>query len=115
MIEETQVFDRTALLNRVDGDEDFLEEIVGLFLTETAKRIDSLKEAARNQDPETLRNEAHSLKGSSANVAAGSLQEAAHQLETAAVTDDLTEADSLIKRIEDEFAKLRGLLGDLET
>ncbi|MBC2695895.1 MAG: response regulator [Desulfobacteraceae bacterium] len=105
--EEASAFDRTALLNRVGGDKDFCQEIIGMFLQDVPTQIKSLENAISKKDPAIVDRHAHTLKGASGNVGAGSLQEAAMHLEMAGKNRDLTRATEMLNTIKKEFEKMK--------
>ena len=63
-----------------DGD-GFLREIVGIFLVDTPFRLAELDQALAAGDLVRFTRAAHSIKGSSSNLGATALQEAADRLE----------------------------------
>ena len=56
--------DRTAILERVEGDEDLLEEIVQLFIEDCPRLVGQMEESLREKNAAGLRLAAHTLKGS---------------------------------------------------
>jgi len=105
--EEASVFDRTALLNRVGGDEDICQEIIGIFLQDVPIQIEFLENTINKKDPALVDRQAHTLKGASGNVGAVSLQDAALQLELAGKNGDLSRATEMLNTIKKEFEKLK--------
>jgi PAS domain S-box-containing protein len=97
------VFDRQGLLDRVGGDEAFVREILEVFLRDGKRRLLSLKEAAREADRDSVRHEAHSLKGACANVGAGILQELAGKIEKKAEGPNLDGVEQWIAKFEEGF------------
>ena len=102
-----QTFDKSSLLDRLCGDEELAREIVGIFLEDSPQQIASLKDALERNDAEGVRLYAHSLKGSSGNVAAQALHAVALQLEQAGRSGDLPKAAALLPELEQAFAHLR--------
>ncbi|MBW2737701.1 MAG: response regulator [Deltaproteobacteria bacterium] len=105
--EEASVFDRTALLNRVGGDKDFCQEIIGMFLNDVPEQIESLENAISKKDSAIVDRQAHTLKGASGNVGAISLQDAAMHLEMAGKNRDLSRAAKMLNTIKKEFEKVK--------
>ena len=105
--EEASVFDRTALLNRVDGDKAFCQEIISMFLQDVPKQIESLENTISKKDTALIDRQAHTLKGASGNVGAVSLQAAAMHLEMAGKNGDLSRATEMLDTIKKEFEKLK--------
>jgi CheY-like chemotaxis protein/HPt (histidine-containing phosphotransfer) domain-containing protein len=73
-----------------------LEELVSLFHDEVGKHLVEMDRAVENQDPVALRQIAHALSGSSANMGASRVAAAAAAIERLAVAGDLEPAPALI-------------------
>ena len=102
------VFDRAALLDRVDGDEELLGELLAIFLEQTVADLDALKQAAEGGSAEDAHRGAHSIKGAAANMGAMAVSHAAREAEEAARNNDLARVqDALITVIEQEFERFR--------
>lgn len=80
---ENSIFDRSILLARLDNDENFLNELVNEFLEDARVKLQHLKMHLKAGDLDAILLIAHSLKGSSGNLAAISMQDAVRQLENA--------------------------------
>ena len=63
-------------------DDDFLGEIIGIFLNDMPARLSELESGLAATDTAKLLRAAHSIKGSAANVGALRLQSAAERLES---------------------------------
>ncbi|MEE9515743.1 MAG: response regulator, partial [Candidatus Adiutricales bacterium] len=111
---EEGVFDRSALLDRLFGDEELVREILETFLEDAPLQIGALKEALNKDDASLVRECGHKLKGSSGMVCAVGMQKVGLQIEEAGEKGDLGQAASLKEKIEQEFAKFKKLLFELE-
>jgi HPt (histidine-containing phosphotransfer) domain-containing protein len=89
-------------LNPGDNDE-FLREIIGIFLEDTPTRIGELEAALGHQDMEKFVRAAHSIKGSSANLGALALRAVAERLEHHARKSGLGDAPAMVGEIKAEF------------
>lgn len=98
----------------VDGDMELFKEIVDLFLETTPALIATIHEAVIGEDMETLRNMAHSLKGSAANIGALSLRYLSYEIENAATENDLGEARRLAKHLQNEMENLKKALNEID-
>ena len=58
----SSIWDPAAALERLEGDEELLRELVQIFLTETPKQLASLAHAVETGDLEKIENTAHTLK-----------------------------------------------------
>jgi histidine phosphotransfer protein HptB len=87
-----------------EGDRDFEEELLMLYLQDTTEQLTRLKTAAIAQDWQTLHQTAHHIKGASGNVGAPAIADIAAQLEqhtkqgilesTAAITELIAELET---------------------
>jgi CheY-like chemotaxis protein len=77
----TPLIDIPALLERLDGDELFMRELLGIFVEEAPGRRAAFEKAAASGDIGTLQKLGHGLKGSSLSLCAGPLGASAGALE----------------------------------
>jgi HPt (histidine-containing phosphotransfer) domain-containing protein len=105
-----KLFDKSDLLDRLGDDEDFCKEIIELFIEDTPHQISELKKAIENNDASMVHQKAHSLKGSSAQVSALSMQEIAFQMEQAGEAGNVDRAATLMSEFEEEFEKFTRLI-----
>ncbi|WP_425479901.1 ATP-binding protein [Xanthomonas maliensis] len=88
--------------------------ILQLFLEDTPGIIEQLESAAGNRDSMQLRDLAHSLKSSSANVGAQALSNAARRIELAARTGTIERPSAMVALVIAEYARARlALLGQV--
>jgi HPt (histidine-containing phosphotransfer) domain-containing protein len=100
-----QVLDREALLDRIGGDLEFLQEITGLFLEDCPKLLASIRTAVSGGDARTLEHAAHALKGSVANFGAEAARDAAFRLEALGRAGDLKPAPDAYWALEHEIQR----------
>jgi DNA-binding response OmpR family regulator len=91
----------------VDAGPAFTDDLINLFLEDTALHLRNLRSASAAKDVELLRREAHSLKGSCGVMRALHMVALLVQLEQKAKGGSLDGADALIARIENEFELFR--------
>lgn len=96
-------------LNPEDNDE-FLREIIGIFLEDTPQRIAELETSLAEGDANRFTRAAHSIKGSSANLGATELRAAAERLEHHSRQDGLGGVDSMIAEIKAAYDRARQAL-----
>jgi HPt (histidine-containing phosphotransfer) domain-containing protein len=108
--EEMEVWDRSAALACVRGDEELLQEIAGLFLEDCPQKMAELAEAVAKQDARRLRLTAHTLKGALVNFGAREAYEAALRLETMGRQGDLARAGEALAALEAAVGRLRPVL-----
>lgn len=109
----TGELDREALLDRVGGDFELLQEVAALFLDEYPALVNHIRDAITSGDAVALEHSAHSLKGSISNFGAKPAHEAAFQLELAGKTGDLSRAPERLARLESSLDHLRTALVSL--
>jgi HPt (histidine-containing phosphotransfer) domain-containing protein len=78
---QEEAFDLEAALNYMDGDRALFQELVTVFLEESANQIRDIHKGIVNADAKLVERAAHSIKGSASTFAAKSTTEAARQLE----------------------------------
>ena len=106
------VYDPSALLERLGGDEKVYEEVVALFLQDVPRQIRSLQETVSRGDMAAARRQAHTLKGASGNVGATDLEKVLGKTERACEQGDAKGASRMLNRITFEFEKLKQILGE---
>jgi two-component system sensor histidine kinase/response regulator len=101
------VFDESILLGVLDGDRQTAAEIAREFLTDASRQVVELRATIESGKLEAVRQQAHTLKGSSATVGARALRARAAHLETLASRAAPPETlESLVAAIENELARL---------
>jgi two-component system sensor histidine kinase/response regulator len=108
-----QVFDCEAALERVDGDEEFLAEVIGLFLADAPCRMHEIQNAIEQGDSKHLQSAAHSLKGSAGCLGGCRTSSAALRLEEIGTKRDLTDAADAFAALQRELTDLTGALNEL--
>jgi len=93
-------FDRAALLDRVEGDEELLTEMIQLYVEDAPRTLEAMRSALYKNDLPVLERAAHSLKGSSSSLTAKTVAEAALRLEQSARRRDTNGAESCLAEIE---------------
>jgi CheY-like chemotaxis protein/HPt (histidine-containing phosphotransfer) domain-containing protein len=103
------IFDKASLIDRLMGDEELANKILGEFLEDVRRMITALKEALDNDDASLVQHRAHTLNGASATFGAVALQEMAHHIEVAGEAGDLDKAGSLVTKINEQLEMLSDL------
>jgi two-component system sensor histidine kinase/response regulator len=110
---EAEVLDQDLLLQRVEGDRELFAEMIGLFLKDAPRSLESIRAALGRGDMRALEQAAHCLKGAAGNLAAQPVANAASQLErnaregnARAAQNDLASLERLFERL---LPKLEGL------
>jgi HPt (histidine-containing phosphotransfer) domain-containing protein len=72
------------LMERLDNETSYLVRFLGMFIGTAETNLAELGVAIENGDTETVRIKAHTIKGASANIAAGTMKRIASEIEDAA-------------------------------
>src|ERR1700676_1488611 len=94
------VLDLQLALSRVGGDRQLLREIAVLFIEECPRAFAEIQAAVAAGNAVRLEHAAHALKGSVANFGARNAVEAAFRLEQMGRTNQMSEADSMLPKLE---------------
>ena len=90
-----------------DDGQAFLKDILGTYITDTTKRLETLRQNATNRNAPELMRSAHAIKGSSLNVGANRLADYCQQLEDIAGAGKLDGTATLVTQIEGEFERVQ--------
>ena len=104
------VFDRDAILTLVEGDIDFLSEIVQLFFDDYPGMLADIRESVVRSDSTALESAAHALKGAVGNFGAKHAHAAALDLEVLGRNGILTEAQDAYTKLDNEIDRLQRAL-----
>lgn len=88
-----------------DGGPGFVAEVVATFVEDANNRVRGMQRAVTIGDIEALRRDAHSLKGSSASVAANAVAALCGEIERVASMPDWSEVPILVGRAAVEVAE----------
>ena len=102
--------DFDSALERAMGSKDFLNKMIHEFLKSLPKQIESFRGQIEQGQWDTLRKDAHSMKGASANLGMGGLSAAASYLEQIGRGGELAEADQALGDLIEQFEVLEEFL-----
>jgi PAS domain S-box-containing protein len=105
--------DRASLLERVEGDQELLVEMVHLFQQDAPNLVAALKDALQRGDMNVLERSAHSLKGAAGNLSAKAVAAAALQLEKDAKNQNPAAASASLLEVERALKHLLPALAEL--
>ncbi len=105
-----EVLDRVAVLARVDGDSELLEEMVKLFLRECPNLLAETRQAVRRRDAGALERAAHTLKSAMGNFGRRAAYRAADRLEQMGREGELDHAEEAFQALEREIERLKPAL-----
>ena len=107
---DRQVLDGLGAL-QTNGKPELLARTINLYLVESPKLIQKLKQAAGTNDAPEIVRSAHSLKSSSANVGATVLSRYCGEIEVFARRADTEETRKLFTKIKAEHGRVQSALG----
>jgi HPt (histidine-containing phosphotransfer) domain-containing protein len=94
----------------MEGGPDIVGKVVAAYLGETPAHLESLQKACAEDDCDTMRKAAHSLKSSSANVGAHKLSAMALKLEAQCKNNSSRNADKAVTDIITEYERVKAVL-----
>jgi|WetSurMetagenome_2_1015567.scaffolds.fasta_scaffold10129_3 two-component system, sensor histidine kinase and response regulator len=103
-------FDLEAALSYMDGDRELFQELVTVFLEESAHQIRDIHKGIGNADAKLVERAAHSIKGSASTFAAKQTAEAARQLEILGREGRFAEFPSAALALEGQLELLKAAL-----
>ena len=101
---------KAEALERLGGDEDLLRELCQIFLEESPKLLQQLREAIAGADPQAVVRAAHSLKGELGYMGAAGAAQAARELERMGHENSLSRATEQFAVLDRELTALRLVL-----
>jgi len=105
------VFDEAGLLKRLMGNRALAERLVRAFLQDIPSQLEMLRKQLEDGDAPSARRQAHTIKGSAANLSAGALRAAAREAEEAAKAGELRHLAELLPSVEQEFERVKTAMG----
>ena len=98
--------DLAATLERLDGDRSLFDELVEVFRNECPGLMGEIRRALVLQDAKRVERGAHTLKGSSSNVGAVAVSQAASEIESLASAGNLRGASEQCAALQTEIERL---------
>ena len=92
------------------GDEEFMAELIDIYLDDSPAQIRGLRDAIESREGEVAASAAHRLKGSSGNLGADSLAALCRRVEESGRENRVEEMPGLLKDIEREFSRVKEYL-----
>ena len=90
-----------------DGKPNLVVELIDLYLADTSRRVDAMRDALTTTDGLLLARAAHALKGSSSTLGAGQVAESCEELERLAGDLAFGRSCVVLKRLERELRMVR--------
>ena len=111
--ESHEQIDRVSLLERVEGDQELLTEMIHLFQEDAPNLLTAMRDALHRGDMAVLERSAHSLKGAVSNLSAKATAAVASQLEKDAKNKDVDSARRSLVEVERAVKNLLPALAEL--
>jgi two-component system sensor histidine kinase/response regulator len=105
-----EVFSEKDTLASVDNDPELLQEVVGMFMTESENSLAAVRKAIDDKSATGLDRAAHTLKGMVGNFGARAAVERALKLELMGKKADLTGAEEAFSSLQEELARVKRAL-----
>jgi HPt (histidine-containing phosphotransfer) domain-containing protein len=96
-----------------DGDDGIVLELIDSFQSDTGRRLERLHNAVARHDAATVKAEAHSVRGSAAQMGAEALADLCRALEAGAPKLNWTELEDQMKQADARFAEVRSAMSEL--
>lgn len=96
-----------------EGDSEFLQELIAIYLADTPKQMTKLEEAITRQDADLVVRAAHTIKGSSGNFGAAGFARLAREMETHGKSNNLAAAAAALPEFKSAFAQVAAALKQL--
>jgi len=111
-VEENKVviFDKTALMDRLTGDEELANMILAGFLEDIPLQIQALIGYLGKGDAAGVERQAHTIKGASANIGGEALRKIASEMENAGKSGHLVGMQEKVGQLNEQFECLRKVL-----
>jgi PAS domain S-box-containing protein len=111
---ENPPIDLKTAIERLMGDVALLGELVEQFTANLPSQLDALKTALDQSDAETLRQEAHRLKGSAGNLGAKSIADDARRLEQVGLEGKLAEGHEAFRSLKESVLHLQSFVSQID-
>jgi signal transduction histidine kinase/CheY-like chemotaxis protein len=105
-----QVLDEPSLVALVSSDARLIQELAGLFLEDSLRRLAEIQGALESGDLSLVQSAAHTLKGSAGSLCGASTANAALRIEMLAEEGDLAQARMVYPALSEEVSKLQQAL-----
>lgn len=102
--------DLARLERTTAGDVEVERELLRIFVEQTDEKMKTLDRSLTAADYEQIGEEAHSLKGASANVGADHLRELASSLEAGMKNGEHDRAHELVEEVRKEYVRVRAFI-----
>ena len=103
------VFDQESALERVDGDTEFLKELIELFKSDCPEKLAQLSKGIKEEDYKTISETGHSLKSASGNLSLTRVYDLSFKIETMGKEGKIQGIEKAYNELEEELGKTKKL------
>jgi CheY-like chemotaxis protein len=107
---QTLPIDLASVMERIGGDESFLNQLIDIYIEEFVAKYELLRKAVKQGDFKAIEMIGHSLKGSSGNLSLNGLYDISSDLELSGKEKDIEQTTILLERLIKEFGRLQDFL-----
>ena len=111
----SKVFDSQSFIERVGGDKKLIAQVLDAFKTDAEELIAASKDAFNQKDFQSLKRNAHTLKGAASQLCANAVKDTAFEIEKAGELKQGELAHSLLDRLDYEYSVLKSILLSFEN
>jgi HPt (histidine-containing phosphotransfer) domain-containing protein len=104
--------DLESALDRTGNDEEFLYELINIYVDDYEEKKQQLKTAIEQENNSQIQEIGHSLKGSSANLSLTYMQAASLEMEMAGREKNFKKAQEVLNKLESEFELVKDYFAD---
>ena len=104
--------DLSRIQETSDGDIEFEQELIEMYLEDARDHLESLEKHISGNDLTSVKQLAHTIKGSSANIGATAMQNVAFEIEKAAAKEDSAAMQTLVGEIKTTFQETETFYND---
>jgi two-component system sensor histidine kinase/response regulator len=104
------LWDRAKALERLEGDEQLLRDVIGIFLDGKPKLLAQMEQGLLEQKPRIVELAAHGLKGELAYLGVAEACETARHLEEMGRKQELEHAKVLVARLRIQLSQVDGIM-----
>ncbi|PKP57109.1 hypothetical protein CVT91_11420 [Candidatus Atribacteria bacterium HGW-Atribacteria-1] len=101
------VFEWDKALEMVDGDKEFLKELVEIFISDYPQKLTKIYQAIKEKDFKAISEAAHSLKGASGNLSLARVYKLSFELEKMAKDRVLKDIGKVYQDLKEELEKFK--------
>ncbi len=109
---DRDAWNKAETIENLGGDEELLRELVEIFVDQSPKLLNKLRDAISSFDAEGVMRAAHSIKGELSCLGAAAAAETAQELETMGSKKEMAGASEMFTSLERELKALKLALAD---